>query len=169
MTPRLYAATRTGGWLLRYDEGPDDGGSPFAVVIQTTPLAPAGIGGEAVFDLLHVAITHSLEDEATVRIVPIVSQFDPTRRFRTVSEKTPIDIALNASPGGRTQVTLKLGLSEPYLRGGVERFRTALRGEWIAFRITTPGALPAGDLIFDRLAIEATPIRGTMTQAANSA
>src|SRR5690606_42008031 len=58
-----------GGWLLRYDEGPDDGGSPFAAVIQTTPLAPAGIGGEAVFDLLHVAITHSLEDEATVRIV----------------------------------------------------------------------------------------------------
>jgi len=155
-TPRLYAATRTGGSLLRYDVEPGEGGAPFVVLFETTPYAPGGIGGEAMFDRLHLAITHSLNEQATIRVTPIIAEYDPATRARRIVEKTPIDVDLASSPGVRTQVTRHFGLSEPYVRDGVERFRVALRGEWIAFRVETVGPRPPGDLIFDRLAFEAT-------------
>jgi len=119
------------------------------------------------FDRMHIAVTRALEAPATLRVTPILSTYDPVERQRKIVERDPIDILLEPSPGVRTQVTHTIGLGEAYIRDGVERFRVALRGEWIAFRVETTGPIPTGDLCLDRLAFEAT-VMTTSAAAVNA-
>ena len=144
----IAAFVGDGNDLVRVDEGITDNGAAFAMLVQSRPHAVAGAGGEAVFRRLFLSMTWTMAVQ--LRVTPIVDGVD----------KPSVLVTLPAEANRRLQ-TVEVALTEPYIRGAITRFMHALRGENLAIRIESVGALAAGDLILEQAEIEATPVRET--------
>lgn len=117
--------------LYRFGEASDDAGTPVAGRFETNRIAPAGIGGEAIFTALVLSVVHTAA--VTVRMTPIVDDvvYDGVSAPDAVIEVTlPQPLS-----GARTWYRKEFGLSQPWVVGGTDRGRFALRGTWLQLRI----------------------------------
>lgn len=118
-----------GGELHRGAQGSDDAGTDIAVYLQTNEIAPAGIGGECLFQSVKVALTRFNAVDWDLTVIPVVDG--------TALAGQTITLSGVASP---VTELLDLTLSQAYLVGGVEVSRYIPRGAWIAIRFTSTDA-----------------------------
>lgn len=133
--PWFFAGT--GPNLNRGDSGTDDAGTDIAFLALTNEVAPAGIGGECIFEEVFVALTRFNANTWNLTITPIVDGVE--------LESQTITLAGVANPV--TEI-INLGLSQPYLVDGVEESRTFPRGAWIALKYTSTDA-PDREVTFE--------------------
>lgn len=113
--------------ILRVGEGYMDDDAAYEMLAKSRGVAPAGPGGECIFTLLYLTTLHYTED-VSVWITPIIDG--------TALETQRLDLTgVTDSTGERK--THEVGLSVPYLVGGVERLRFAPRGTWFEVQIET--------------------------------
>ncbi len=142
MIPMAFGAG--GNRILRLDTGHQDAGEPLNASITTGELAPAGASADCTFERLYLTLTHTAACELLV--TPILDG---------VALPETHSIELQPEMERRSRV-FDLPLSRVLEVGGVEAYRYALRGTWIAFRLETVGGIGEGDLIFDSLDVRFT-------------
>lgn len=160
ITPRLFVGGGGTPRLARVGEGVTDAGVAYALLAETNKVAPAGPSGEAIFTAYRLALIR-YDTAVTLHVVVTVDA--------QVIGQYPIVLA--AGPSGGTLETHEIILSVPYIRDGVERFRTPPRGRWVNVKVYTdptgdglpPGAIAllGGELEYEvvreTLQMEATP------------
>ena len=127
--PTAWFLAGIGGELHRGDQGSDDAGTDIAVYLQTNDLAPAGVGGECLFQSVKVAVTRFNAVDWDLTVIPVVDGI-------ALAGQT---ITLEGVANPVTKL-LDVPLSQPYLVGGVEVSRYVPRGAWIAIRFTSDDA-----------------------------
>ncbi len=158
LTSRVFLGNGVAGNWYRWGSAPTDDSQPVPVRLESARLAPAGMGGECVFTALYPTLTYTAD--VTVRFIPIVDDV----RFDGQPGNGPnavVVVALVApADGRRVRYRKELGLSQPYLRGGVDQGRFALRGVWFQLRVEVVAAIGLdalggpGELIVDGVEIE---------------
>lgn len=120
--------------LLKQGDGYLDDDLTFDLRGRSAPFMPAGLGGEAAFYTIYLTTTH-FAPTTTLRVTPRVDGV--TLPFT--------DVVLNTVPGAEgEQREHEIGLSLPYMVGGVERLRYAPRGNWMDVTIETVRAAGIG-------------------------
>jgi hypothetical protein len=133
--------------LLKQGDGYFDDDQAFDLIGRSAPFMPAGLGGECAFYSIYVTTTH-YAPTTTLRITPRVDgAFLP-----------PTDVILSsAPPDDGEQRVAEIGLSLPYVVGGVERLRYAPRGCWMDVTIETlrtSGIGVAARIVVDGIEVE---------------
>lgn len=147
-TPRAFLGVA--GSLYESDTGHQDGATAIEIRAESVELLPGGIGGEALFNAIYLAIRHDMT--CTLRVTPILDG----------TAQGPVDVALTSS-GARVLQLVEIALSAPYTRDSVERFRTGLRGASLVLRVATTGGIAAGDLIIERAELDVEVLEEAMT------
>ena len=148
MIPVAFAAER-GGRVARLDSGYTDAGEPLELLLECAPVAPAGAGGDCLFDRLRVVFTWSAEVSLTV--TPVLDG--------VAIEESAHQIDLTASTDRQSQVF------ELILRRKEASVHTyGLRGTWFAVRIAGT-VLSMGDMIIDPLTLEYEILSPTQEQS----
>lgn len=148
MIASLFLGESGGGRLLQADQGSHDDGVPVYARLETVAAGP-GVGGEAIFPALYLALTHDVD--ATIDITPILSGMnDDGTPFERELEVQQILVAATAE---RMTVQHQLGLSEPYLVDGEEMGRWAPRGNQFRARVVAL-VHSQGDLVFEGIGVE---------------
>lgn len=115
--------------LYQFGSAGTDNGGAIAARWQTRPISPFGVGSEAIFTALLPVISYT--GSVTLKFTPIIDGvlYDGTAGNGV---NCAVSISLTAPADGK-QATYRgdLGLSQPYVVGGVEKGRNALRGTWI--------------------------------------
>lgn len=134
--------------LLEAETGLDDDGEPIQFRVQSNPLAPSGIGGEAVFHDVYLTLTRSNPEDVTLLVTPVVDGLDlPAIPVTLAGVEDPVTEAI------------EIGLSIPILDSlGAQRGTRAVRGVWMAARIELddPEEWTEGRLIIEGVEITAT-------------
>lgn len=141
--------------LLHYGEHHQDIDVPISLLQRTVEIAPAGIGGKSVFHRLFMAVTFTLPFH--LRLTPIVDGKVPAGEYADIeiTQADYDDVNNDLVIGERRTHLFEIALSLPYIRGGVERFRRALKGSYFQVEITQPTPLiDVGDLILENLELE---------------
>lgn len=133
--------------VLKHGVGYTDDDAVYDLVGRTDPFLPAGLGGEAAFYTIYLTTTH-FAASATLRITP---RIDGVPLASTL-------LVLNTAPGsdGEQRVT-EIGISQPYIKGGLEMLRNAPRGCWMDVTIETQRGVGLGTpdrLIVDGIEVE---------------
>lgn len=134
--------------LLEAETGLEDDGEPIQFRVQANPIAPSGIGGEAVFHDVYLTITRSNPTEVVLLVTPVVDGLDLPE----------VELPL---PGVEDPVTEahEIGLALPILDSlGMQRGTRAVRGVWMSVRIEldAPAEWTAGRLIIEGVEVSAT-------------
>lgn len=132
--------------------GAEDGAAPYVARLEYDPIAPAGVGGDALFTRAVVVLTNTAG--ATVRVTPILDG-------EALTDEA-VDLVLAARERPRTaryEIMLTRPLDDA---GGIEQGRAALRGTWLSMRLETVGMLSCGILIFESTEVEWAPLRETV-------
>lgn len=125
------------GGVWRGSQGVDDAGEDLPVHAQTVEVAPAGIGGECLFQNIYLGIT---------RFNALDWDIDVTAILDGVALE-PETITLTGVIAPVTEV-LEISLAQPYKIGGVEQSRYHPRGAWLAILIEATTA-PDKEVIFE--------------------
>ncbi|MDZ7418791.1 MAG: hypothetical protein ONB52_21920 [candidate division KSB1 bacterium] len=136
--------------IYRVDEGATDDGQAVVARLQSTPLAPAGAGGEAVFTAVYLVAT--LEGQGTIWLTPIVDGTEYTEQAISFDFPTRQEAA-----------TYEIGLSRPLVSGGAERARFALRGTWFALKVKAQLVSTSGTIILEGVEVEHAVVQETRT------
>lgn len=131
-----------GSGLYKGNDGTNDAGTDILVRFQTNEVAPAGAGGECLFEYVELAITRFNAVDWTFTVTPIVDGV----------ELEPEDVTLAGVANPVTEM-VEVSFSQPYMVGGVERSRYTPRGAWCSMLITATAA-PDRDVIFDGASLE---------------
>ena len=113
--------------ILRHGVGYTDDGEVYDLVGRTDPFMPAGLGGEAAFYTIYVTTTH-FAAATQLRVTPRIDGI-PLASTAIVLNTAPTDDG--------EQRTHEVGLSKPFVDGGLEKLRNAPRGSWIDVTIET--------------------------------
>lgn len=144
MIPHCVLGERGSGGVYLVDSGHRDGVTTYSFRVESLPIAPAGLQGEAIFQKLVLAVEHTMATDLVV--TPIIDG----------TEEDPITVALSAEDS-RARKVLDLALWKGVEDGsGTERFRMPLRGTWMVLRVEADVA--DGDLVLERVEIEAYPV-----------
>lgn len=155
-TVRTFLGGKNGSRLVELGTGNVDVAGDATYEAEITPrletpaIYPAGLGGEAIFHVLWLTLTHTMAVD--VKVEPIVDGELHSSDWPNDS-LLPHTISLSAEASRKTK-TFEIGLSRPHERSGVEVGRVGLRGERFAVRITIPNGLGTGDLILEGLSLE---------------
>lgn len=129
--PRLFMGG--GGTLLEADRGYTDGGAAYELCVQTNPIAPAGVGGEAIFTTAYVVLTFS--GPFQIRITPILDGIPLWDEATTLAGASVLT--------ERQTHRFEIAMLQTLYRDGVAKYRHSLRGTWFALLIEMP--CPATD------------------------
>ncbi len=150
MTLQLPSRTRTVFWFLGTDgelalgaSGVDDLGAVVDARAETNAYAPAGIGGEAIYTNVYMALMRDCTTDVTLQFTPIVDG----------TELAAIELTI---PGVASPIrsTYEIGLAIPYPSAADPQIHTAPRGQWIQLRVETDGGLPDGRFVIEGLELE---------------
>ena len=124
-------------------EGSDDLGTDIELVAKTNEYQPDGMGGEAIWTNLYVALRRSNDADLTLRFQPFVDG----------EGEDSIDVTLSsvASP---TRQLLEIGLASYYPSAADPQIANSLRGYTFSLEVRTVGTIPAGRLIIDGIELE---------------
>jgi hypothetical protein len=138
------------GSLFRGDDGVDDGGAAIEVRMRTNEIAWAGIGGEALYQNVYIAITRLNASDWTFRVTPIVDDEDLTAQsFTLLGVAQPV-----------TEV-LEVSLAQTRANGKSTYWP---RGCWLALLIEADTA-PDKDVIFEGWSPEAETLTESLEHA----
>lgn len=139
------------GWFMG-GEGPhvlrggvpnvQDAGAPIEPRAWSNTLAVAGIGGEAVYTNVYVALAHANPAPWSFVVVPVVDRV----------EMEPIEVEL-AAVGAPTSQVIELSLMQPFVVNEVVRATYAPRGQWFQLLLYAEDA-PDGLVSFDGFELE---------------
>ncbi len=151
----------TAAHLMQWNVGNDDNGNPggdaIDLLARSVRFAPGGVGGEAIFTTIWVALTYDM-DSVSVRFTPILDGIAQDGTGGTVDLRQTV--ALTGTPGTRVTERFEFGMSLPYDDGSSSNaIRTALRGTWFQLLVDTVGGLGDGDLIIEQPEIEFEVVR----------
>jgi hypothetical protein len=147
--PRLYFGLRGAAALVEGGVGFRDNGVAYNLLAKTARLAPGGPAGECIFTALYLTVVHFANVAFTV--TPIIDEVaQPSQELQF--------IGLDPLGGPFTEAhrkveTVELGLSVPYVYGGIEQLRTYPRGTWIEVLVQTALGIPTF-LRIDELEVE---------------
>ncbi len=143
-----------GQWIRKFEASHLDDDIAVTACWVTREFLPAGVGGEAVFQTLHLSVTTTTI--ADIRIIPILDG------ERLVDEEFTVQVI----PGSTYRSErVEVNLSKPYKSGSVERFRNGLRGSYIQFEICVVDVGGTGRVELDGMSITYTNARETHTWA----
>jgi hypothetical protein len=124
--------------LLKAGSGVTDDGAVVEARVVSNPVAPAGIGGECVFNRISLTVTRWNAAIMELLVTPIIDG----------NEMAPVTINYKATTNPVTEIT-EVQVSELYVSDdGIEQFRYRPRGAWLAVKIET------GDGLQEWLSIE---------------
>lgn len=149
-----------------------DDGQTVAFVLETNPLAPAGLSGECAFVNAYVTVTAAAGAE--LRVTAIVDDNEPA------AVTTPNSGSLNVTrvsfaipqvtgipPLAAQTRTVQVPLLRSLSRGGAAIARWYVRGARVAIRVESVGTIGTGVFRIDGIDIEydtiRTPANGTVT------
>lgn len=134
-----------------------DAGSDLAWVARTTMLYPAGRGGESLFRMAYLSVTHVAS--AVLRVTPVV---EGTLGVLSVATGTltpvPIIVTLPQQSGEARTAVYPVPLVAQYVRSGQALTRVSLRGVGVALLLESVGAIGNGMLTVDHVEIEHEPV-----------
>lgn len=140
--PKAWYFAGNGSGIYKGAQGTDDAGSDVLVRFRTNEIAPAGVGGEAMFEDVELAVTRFNAVDWTFTATPVVDGVELEGQ----------DITL-AGVGSPVTELVPIDFSQPYMVGGVERSRYYPRGAWFALLITATAA-PDKDVIIEGMELE---------------
>jgi hypothetical protein len=155
LAPELFVGRGGTPSLLRVGVGYTDDSVEYDLLARSRRVAPAGVGGEAIFTVLYVATLH-FEDDASFYITPYVDG--------VALEVQRLDLVGVPGSKGEAQ-SHEIGLSIPYISGGVERLRYAPRGTWFEVEVETRyvlSAAVAGRAVITSIEVEHEIVRESM-------
>ncbi len=145
-------------WSFGETDGANGGaGDILYPLAKTVRLAPAGVGGEAIFTRLWLALTYDM-DAVTLRFTPVLDgvEMDGTGGAPDLRQT----LTLAGTPGTRVTERWEFTLYIPYDDGvDADAVRLALRGCWFQLLIDTTTTLGTGDLIIEQPEIEFEVVR----------
>ncbi len=125
--PVLVVGRATLPAILRHGVGYTDDGEVYDLVGRSDPFMPAGLGGECAFFTIYITTTH-FEASSVLKVTPRIDGLP-------LASQT---IVLNTAPGADGEQRVhEIGLSKPFIDGGLEKLRNAPRGSWIDVTIET--------------------------------
>lgn len=124
-------------------EGSSDLGTDIELVARTNEYLVAGIGGEAIFRNVYLALFRSNSDTLQLSVTPVVDGVE--------YEAIIIDLEAVANP---TRETLEVGLAVLYPSVANPQIATALRGEKFALEIRSVGTIPPGRFKIEGMELE---------------
>jgi hypothetical protein len=148
ITPHLFFGTGGTNDLLEVSpDAYDDDGLPFDILCASVPNAPAGIGGEAIFTAVWLAVQHTM---------------GLTLRFRFFVDEVELDhqdVTLVAQTSPVTEI-LEFGLSQAILGPtGAEAVRQAPRGTIFVVQVESVDGLWDGTLLIAGRELEVEVVR----------
>ena len=143
--------------VLKHGVGYFDDDAVYDLLGRSDPFLPAGLGGEAAFYTIYLTTTHFVAS-ATLRITP---RIDGVPLASTL-------LVLNTAPGedGEQRVS-EIGVSLPYVKGGVEMLRNAPRGCWMDVTVETQRVLGFGTA--DRIIVDGIEVEFEVVQEGKQA
>lgn len=143
-TPKLYLCGPAS--LLEADSGFTDDGVAIEARARTRPILPAGIGGDAIFYAVHLALTFDTPFE--LHITPVVDGVPLWDEL--------VKIGNSEVPDRLVTIWYQFDLTVPILDGEVEVARTGMKGTSFALDFMMPCAPDerVGDLFFEAIEIE---------------
>jgi hypothetical protein len=130
------------GGVWKGSEGIDDAGADIPVLAQTVEVAPAGVGGECLFQNIYLGVTRFNAQDWDIVVTGVLDGVD--------LESTTITLEGVVAPV--TEV-LEISLAQPYEVGAVEQSRYHPRGAWLAIRIDAAEG-PDAEVIFEGPSLE---------------
>ena len=119
----------------------------FDLLATTNRVAPGGVGGEAIFVTLWLAVTHTMA--VVIAVTPVLDGVELETQTVTLGALTD-----------RAVSRFRLGLSVPFLNPlGTEVMRVAARGCWLQTQVASAGGMAAGDLIIEGCELEHEVVR----------
>lgn len=131
--PTLLLASA--GKIGRFGSVFQDFGFEYAMRLRTIEVAPAGIGGEALFPGAWVLVTFNVP--FSIRVTPWLDGIPQWAES--------VDLVISSAPAdGHPQTHVwEIGWDLPHLRDDVEVGRTGMMGGWLQVEVSTP--CPAGE------------------------
>lgn len=136
---RWYMGT-VGGSTLQGGSSTEDGGQPIAVRIRSNEIAWAGVGGEALYQNIYLALTRANAADWDITVTPIMDD----------EELEPVSITLAGVASPVTEV-LEISLAQTRSNGKSTYWP---RGCWLAFTIESTSA-PDKRVVFEGWSPEA--------------
>lgn len=133
------------------------GGTPYVAKATSVRLAPNGQEKESIFVRLYFVATWSMECQ--VRLTPIVDGVVYDGTLGNPDLRVTLDLE---EQDERATQRFLIDLVIPYMVGGIERTKTAMRGVWYQTQVETVGSLAPGDLIFEVSLLEHEPAESTL-------
>lgn len=145
----LFFGESGGDVLWQFGEKWDDAGTAITARMRTLPMAPGGIGGEAIFQNLYLAL--EWRSAATVTVTPILDGDRLTALSRTLELDGPLE---------PTRDDFEIPLNRPHDVGGTEELRYGLRGTWLQVELEVEVQTPTETgLIVEGVEVEQEVVR----------
>ena len=151
--------------VFEWSDGATDGsnggaGDAIVLLAKSVRWAPAGVGGEAIFTRMWIALTYDMS-AVTLRFMPILDGVPQDGAGSTPDLRQTL--ALTGAPGTRVTERYEFTLAVPYDDGvDTDAVMYALRGCWFQLQIDTTGNLGSGDLIIEQPALEYEVVRESL-------
>ncbi|MCL7965374.1 MAG: hypothetical protein M8858_08150 [marine benthic group bacterium] len=151
--------------VFQWSDGATDGsnggaGDTIVGLAKSVRWAPAGVGGEAIFTRMWIALTYDM-DAVTLRFTPILDGVPQDGTGGTPDLRQ--SLALTGSVGTRVTERYEFTLYYPYDDGvDSDALRVALRGCWFQLLVETTTTLGDGTLIIEQPEIEYEIVRESL-------
>ena len=145
-------------WSTGTTDGSNGGaGDTIVPLAKTVRWAPGGVGGEAIFTRMWLALTYDM-DAVTLRVTPVLDGVPQDGTGGTPDLRQTLTLA--GTPGTRVTERWEFTLYSPYDDGvDPDAARVALRGCWFQLLIDATTTLGTGDLLFEQPEIEYEIVR----------
>jgi len=147
-----------------------DGATPFSLLFETNPYAPAGPGGESEFYWAYLQLSFSLG--ATLRVTPKVdgSSDDVTLDNGDVIKMVRPLITLPQQGGTLQRLTqvFPVPLARAVTRGGVEISRFCLRGQALQLVVESIGSMGSGECMLEAIQLSSRAVRKAIYRTVDS-
>lgn len=154
------------------DDASTDDGQSNAILLETNPISPDGLGGEVLFTTCYLTITAAAG--AVLSVTPIVDDVEPVDTVtlnggtvRVVVPTIAIPQQTGTPPIAAVTATYQVPLLVELVRSGVVQSHWYPRGARCAIRVASVGAIGTGVFRIDAMELEVEPLRnvqrGTIT------
>lgn len=161
--PNLFLGRKdTLAEVFEWSNGETDGsnggaGDTIYPLAKTVRWAPGGVGGEAIFTRMWIALTYDM-DAIILRFTPIIDGVAQDGTGGTPDLRQTLTLA--GTPGTRVTERWEFVMYKPYDDGvDADAVRLAIRGCWFQLLIDTTTTLGTGDLIIEQPEIEYEVVR----------